>query len=419
MADPMIERPLAGVVAFHHEGEKAEWSQAAQLVGLGVYLTGPNDVIADMEAEAGELALPRTPSAAFQRGDPFSRRDFSWFNLGFIFQDLPVPPVEPDWRYYNDPERMPFLQRWGRAGEEERLVYRSFGDVLWQLASDPRRGAPAAIRLLAASLYHESEIVRVAGAAGLAPLLSDIGPVVESVLVDGTLSENDTVRTMAAHALASVRGEHPALDRLTDPDGDEGPPEPARTSITVHGTFARLRTKWWKPGGDLHTYLKARCSPDLYGGDDHFRWDGRYDDACRRSAAGDLATWCRVHKVRRLDTVYAHSHGGNVALTAAQDCGVRTSLLVLLSTPAQHRTEHQWESIFSRIHRIVSVRSRFDLVVLADRSRLRFDSRVRQLLPPGLWFTHGSVLDTATWERNHLANEIAYERGLSAGQRRR
>ena len=236
------------------------------------------------------------------------------------------------------------------------------------------------------------------------------------MLVDGTLSSSDTVRTLAAHALARVGGEHPALDRLTDSDDQAGPPEPARTSITVHGTFARLRTRWWKPGSEFHSYLLERCSRDLYGGSDHFRWDGRYNEACRAAAASDLATWCRSHGVRRLDTVYAHSHGGNVALTAAQEDGVRTGLMVLMSTPAQSRTDEQWESIFSRTRRIVSLRSRFDLVVLADRSRLRFNARVRQLLPPGLWFTHGSLLETATWERHDLPNEIAYERGLAAAR---
>jgi hypothetical protein len=97
----------------------------------------------------------------------------------------------------------------------------------------------------------------------------------------------------------------------------------------------------------------------------------------------------------------------------AIDKGVKTKLLVLISVPARKRSDREWESIFSNAGRVVSLRSKFDLVIYGDRSCQRFQARVRQLLPPGLWFSHGALLRPRVWERHNLPNEISYERGLS------
>jgi hypothetical protein len=77
-----------------------------------------------------------------------------------------------------------------------------------------------------------------------------------------------------------------------------------------------LRSDWYKPGSTFHRYLKRRVSADLYSGDDYFRWDGRYSDSSRQLGASDLKRWLRKHQVRSLDTIFAHSHGGNLVLTA-------------------------------------------------------------------------------------------------------
>jgi hypothetical protein len=97
----------------------------------------------------------------------------------------------------------------------------------------------------------------------------------------------------------------------------------------------------------------------------------------------------------------------------AIDKGAKARLLVLINVPARKRTDREWNSIFSNVGRVVSLRSRFDLVIYGDRSRQRFQARVRQLLPPGLWFSHGALLQPRIWERHNLPSEIAYERGLS------
>lgn len=414
MNDPIIARPLAGQVAFQHQGASAEWSQAAQLIAIGVGLTGPDEVVGDMLTEGASLRLARPPRFGLDR------QRFDWNEIGSLIDESPFPGLDAsafyDWNFTR-PYR---LTPWDipDLASIERGYFRVSSPQLWHLASTRDLGVAASIRLLVASLYSESEVVRVAGAVALSPLLTELGPAVESVLVDGLLSDSMTIRALAGNALSAANGDHPALAELIGED-DPGEPEPTRTSITIHGTFARLRSDWWKPGSKMHNYLRRECSDDLYSGTDHFRWDGRYDEACRQEAAADLATWCENHEVKRLDTVYSHSHGGNVALTAAQQHEVRMKLLVLINTPARPRTVEEWDAVHDNVRRIVSMRSRFDLVILGDRSRLKFDSRIRQLLPPGLWFAHGSLLKPKVWRRHNLANEIAYERGLATPTMRR
>ena len=360
---------------------------AAQLIGLGVYLGGDTALIADMEEEARELLIPRAEPA--QRLIPYSLLQEYSFEVGWPAAD----ELEERGGYYR-PESITGRQ-----------------SLLWSRIYET--GSPtSAFALLNTSLYSEHEIVRVAAAAALVPLVEGSWPYLESILVDGCLAVDDTPRLLAAHSLSILSPQHPALAALNPPDTEEGPLEPTRTSITVHGTFARLRSDWYKPGSAFHRYLKRQVSTDLYSGDDYFRWDGRYNDASRQFGANDLKRWLRKHRMRSLDTVFAHSHGGNLVLTAISK-GVRARLLVLMNVPARSRQPREWDSIFRNAGRIVSLRSRFDLVIYADRSPQHFNAQVRQLVPPGLWFSHGALLRPKLWERHRLPNEIAYERGLS------
>lgn len=388
VAEPIISRPRAGLLAFSGRDSASTWSQAAQLIGLGVYLSGDEEVIAEMEEEARELLIPRV-----EQSDRL-----------IAYERLLEYVAETGWREAErfTAGRAGYLSPWTILEEQVRL---------WPRVRDTSSSG-AAFALLNISLYSEHEIVRVAAAAALAPLVENSWPHLESVLVDGCLATDDTPRLLSAHALAILMPEHPALAAMIPPDLDEGTPEPAQTSIAIHGTFARLRSDWYKPGSPFHRYLKRTVSTDLYSGDDYFRWDGRYSDASRQLGADDLKPWLTKHNVTSLDTVFAHSHGGNLALTAIAN-GVRARLLVLISVPARKRPHQQWQSIFSGVGRVVSLRSRFDLVIYGDRSCQRFQARVRQLLPPSLWFSHGALLRPKVWDRYRLPNEIAYERGMA------
>jgi hypothetical protein len=261
---------------------------------------------------------------------------------------------------------------------------------------DRHHGA-AAFTLL--NLIHDDELVRVAAAASATTTFERTQQAADfliPILAEGCQSQVETVRQLAANALERLDPRHPALEELSGEDEEKGMAVMANTSTTVHGTWARLRSRWWKPGGDLHSYLLSKVSQDLYAGDDHFRWDGRYKGGAREKEAIDLQTWTAGKNVPRLDIVYAHSHGGNVAFDAAE-LGVGMCLLVLMSVPARKRKPDEWKTIWTNVSRAVSIRPKLDLVVLAPRR----------------WFGHGVVLQPQTWDDNDLPNEVKYERSLA------
>lgn len=124
------------------------------------------------------------------------------------------------------------------------------------------------------------------------------------------------------------------------PDDDDGPVTPimnnlASITMIVHGTLAtrtREQSEWWEPKGSFASAV-AGAIPDLYRWDDYFSWSGVNSDRARRRAAYKLVDWAQ----RRLSTgghlrLICHSHGGNVALLAAQE-GLKIRKLMLLGTP--------------------------------------------------------------------------------------
>ena len=128
---------------------------------------------------------------------------------------------------------------------------------------------------------------------------------------------------------------------------------------------------------------------------------------------------------RPLDTVFAHSHGGNVALTAAAN-GERIRMLVTLHTPALPRPDEQWAAIRARIGRVLVMRTRLDHVVLADGlvtgSTQRFDQAKLPHKPVVLhwankdaWFSHSFFTKLDSWRKYDLAGAVIRER-VYAGQ---
>ena len=186
MPDPIISRPRAGLLAFGGTDIASVWSQAAQLIGLGVYLGGDTALIADMEVEARELLIPRVEPAQ-----------------GLIsFGLLQEYSFEVGWPAAGD------LEERGGYYRPESIAGRQ--SLLWSRIYETRSPA-SALALLNASLYSEHEIVRVAAAAALAPLVEGSWPYLESILVDGCLSTDDTPRLLAAHSLSILSPQHPAL----------------------------------------------------------------------------------------------------------------------------------------------------------------------------------------------------------------
>ena len=197
---------------------------------------------------------------------------------------------------------------------------------------------------------------------------------------------------MAAHALAHVDPQNPALRGLLAARRSRSARRPSHTSLLVHGTWARASSWWQPPAGDFWRYVHDEVDASLYGASDRFDWSGGYSDAARALGGSDLHSWVQGHSLAGLD-LFAHSHGGSVAMLTSQ-AGTAVGRMVLLSCPVHWP---KYMPAFSAVGKVVSVRVRLDLVILADRGGQRFtDSRIEEHVLP-IWFDHFATHDPATW----------------------
>lgn len=257
-----------------------------------------------------------------------------------------------------------------------------------------------AAKLVAISMHHADELVRVAAASTSFDVILGAGRLAGEILIAGTYSDDSLIRDVAATALGRVAPTHPRIFELTAQGVELGAGRPANTSLIVHGTWAR-NVAWWQPGEDFHDYLLTSVDPTLYAGLDRYDWSGGYSDHARAIAALDLVDWTMQMNWSEPD-FFTHSHGGSVAMLANRAMDI--SKLVLLSCPV-HQSRY-WP-VLGRVRRVISVRVRMDLVILADRGGQRFvDPDIEENVLP-IWFDHAATHDPATWMRYDVPAMIA------------
>jgi hypothetical protein len=182
-------------------------------------------------------------------------------------------------------------------------------------------------------------------------------------------------------------------------------PVAAAEAVLVHGTILNWHgqplEEWWRPPtGDLHAYLKSGAMPGLYAGSDYFRWSGGWNDYAREEAADKLVEWLKVRAIHTPDVI-AHSHGGNVSMLASHQVGLNK--LILLSCPV-HWPAYQP----GKIRDVLSIRIKWDLVIMADHAAQRFPGQmgIREKVLP-FWFTaHDASRRSQTWAAQGLEQLI-------------
>ena len=380
-----VNSPVPGHEAFERTDSAAVQSQAALLLLLGRQLRGDDRAL-----------LARAAATE---------------NEGFVD---PVP--DDDLRAFPVPRLRPTGERLG-VRRISALLAESFGsDItatpagiaksrnlrrpLRQLA-DQLYATPdpiVAAQLMEASLRHPEELTRVAAAASYFELSTQPKRLIK-MLAGGTRSEDELVRDVAAVALARISPSHARLRQLTKGSPIRSRRKPSRTSLMVHGTFAK-NSDWWQPGGDFHEFIRRTVRPDLYGANDRFDWSGGYSDDARAMAATDLRDWVNVHNLAGLD-IFAHSHGANVAMLASQS-GLTVGTLVMMSCPVHI---HKYSPNPNAIARAVSVRVHLDLVILADLGGQRFNHpNIEEHVLP-IWFDHSATHEPKVW-RKHRVKEL-------------
>ena len=368
------ERPITGAEAFTQQDEEAVQAQAAILLGIGSQLRGDRQ---KMEARSAAVAHPT---------DTLLAEDL---------EEFPIPRLAPaSKRYGRDMLEGKSFARYGasiRAVADEPETLAKMADDVYNT-----RSREAAAELAHASMHSNHPLVCVAAANAALPVTTTPAEPIE-VLARYTQHDDDLVREVAATSLARYMPEHPSLQALVGGGGEPLTPAPAETSMLIHGTWARNKSWYQPPNGDFWQYIKTSVRPDLYANSDFFRWSGGYSDGARDLASDQLVNWINGKNENGI-TLLTHSHGGSVAMLASWR-GVTFDRLILLSAPV-HPAKYSVN--FTAVNRVVSIRVRLDLVLLADGSGSRFtDPRYNEHVLP-LWFNHFKSHDPATWTRFNI-----------------
>ncbi len=360
-----VTEPRLGVDAFARNDAASQMAQAAFLLLLGYELRRSRE--RSLPSKRGATEIPPDEDAVLFR----------------------MPQIAGEGRRYRFGE-IAATESLPASSRREADRYELSRDIAFRLQTEPRESLAAALLLVCVA--RRDPIVRAAAAAAGMEITAEPMRLI-GVLARGTRDEDPLVRDLSATALARVYPEHSALRRLASRSRRKASAGTARTSLLVHGTFARNQA-WWQPGGDFHNYALANVLPDLYAAADRFEWSGGYSDAARMLGAQDLQAWASNHSATN-PLVIGHSHGANVVFLATQ-MGVSMREAVLLSCPVHWP---QYAPDFSKVGKVVSVRVRLDLVILADFGGQRFDDpRIAENVL-GVWFNHSATHEPAIWQQ--------------------
>lgn len=384
------EQPAIGIGAFEGDDVRTGLSRAAQYLGMSAYAFGGGDLASAVQEDGDFLGIPHVEEAAGREFDAWRNQEALDTITAFAAGDH-------------------------AAGAGRKLLQpdTAVKQALWSEINVSHQ-ATTLLALLNLGQRSEEQVEAVAAAACLAAFSDNLLDYSNQVLDAALTSDDPLVRAIAASA-RNVSVEKQGPDTNSAPIALA----PGSVSTAIHGTWGLVgEDPWYRPGSELYEHLRNAATPTLYEGNDYYAWSGEYSDYAREAAARDLAQWrSRSTELPWLDTVYAHSHGGNVALNAAA-AGEPIKMLVLLHTPANYRSDDEWETIRRNVGGVVIMRSRFDLVVLADslrarENRLKFSPSKLPHFPivmhwntKDAWFTHSRFVTLDTWQRYDLANIV-------------
>lgn len=404
MTNNFVEVPR-GAEAFASSSPIAQHIRVAQLLSMATQVFGSASQVAALSSEAAEIGTPFLGNGL--------RRDHHELD------ELPETQSELDEFTSRVLSSLPKSPERPVRGNQPQLDPRPV--ALWHEIDRGR--TPASLAALANFIVHSGDgLDRVAAAAVLRAVPNRFYDASLRVLQ----SARDGYGQASELALAALGEDRPGDTAFTAPRATPNSSSAVAgpVSATVHGTWARLgKDRWYAPEGALHARIRRESTPSLFSGDDYFRWTSGYSEFARNQGALDLLGWLDLQGITELDTVFAHSHGGNVALSAAES-GVRFKLLVLLHTPAIERTANAWRSIAANVGRVVVMRTRLDSVVLGDGLRTgssqafaQSDLPHHEIMPPALdrraWMRHDTFVRDRNWDEWNLAREIRYERLLA------
>ena len=373
-----VQKPISSPEAFRLEDDAATLSAAGVLLVLGHRLRGDDQALSARARDAFRVQGD-VPAHALPEEDT---------------EALRIPPLRALGERIDPTEARLRLEDAGRRPKDATGTRREvIADAAERFHDDPTH--PRAAELFEVCLDHPEELVRVAAASSYLGLTFDPRRPLE-VLREGLRSETELTRDVAAASFARFMPEDEELAGLVANGSAPEGGAVATTSILVHGTWAR-NAAWWQPGGDFHDYFSMQVRADLYSAADRFSWSGGFSDAARANGAVSLRDWVTAHNLNGLD-LFAHSHGGSVAMLATHG-GLDLGELVLLSCPV-HIPKYMPR--FAGVGRIVSIRVHLDLVILAEGGGQRFGlPEIEEHVLP-IWFTHSATHDQNVWQEHDV-----------------
>lgn len=378
--------PVPGASAFQSDSESAIASRAGQYLGMSAYAFGGDDLARAVQDDADTLGVPHVATASPELEDWFDQHRLDDLTDQALHHHAGI-----SWDGSYDP---------------------SVAAALWaELNANHLPTTLMALLNYARSSDHQLEAVAAAGSLAIVTRQQTAEP--PEALLRGIASEDPLTRGLAA-ALTGWDAARESTISDSRSSRIDGP-----TSTAIHGTWGLVTdTGWHKPGSRLHHHLHATTTPNLYSGDTYFMWSGEYSEQGRADGARDLSQWRDVvSDTPWLDTVYAHSHGGNVALNSLA-AGNQIKMLVLLHTPAIHRSAEEWASIRANVGGVIAMRTRMDLVVLGDslrhfENRLKFSPRDLPHFPVvghwrhrDAWLSHSHFITVDNWISKDLSDIV-------------
>ncbi len=374
MAAPYLE-PVSGFLAFTRNDASALHSQAAFILYL-----------------ADQVRRLRTPR-------PRMYDTFDEDEVGLL--EVPtLRTLDVDWNQARAESWTPYRRGRTLVSEGDDALL----DSVRTLYGDPTPVESA--RVINAALQSSHALVRASGAAAdlhaksprydtlYAPWHVDS----LSVLLDCVNDDDELVHDICVAALDRATRARWRAIAPTDPSPSaEHLPSEQSESIIIHGTFARPST-WWRPGAPFHQFLSVDVVPDLYAGPAPYSWSGVWSLPARQRAAHQLLAWTHGQPVNH---VFAHSHGGNIALMATH-LQQRIERLVLLSCPFMRGSRPD----FRFVGDVVSVRTKLDPITLIAGGRPRHQRpRFREIVLP-IYFHHSATHDPDIWIQHGIAANL-------------
>jgi hypothetical protein len=171
-------------------------------------------------------------------------------------------------------------------------------------------------------------------------------------------------------------------------------------STMIHGTWG-WKGDWWRPHSTFHDYILRTHRPNLFSRGARFSWSGAYNRRQRVLAARDFLDWSYDIAPHGVQTLFAHSYGGDIAARAISD-GASVHELVLLSVPVSRPVR----DLIDTATRIIDVRLSFDPVLALARTRQRMPDHpaVTPVIFSRWTLDHGATHSRDAWEAESVAS---------------